>query len=105
MLEKTRLGTLVITLRDLIERARATPMPADDEAPELFGFMRGSVTIHGDLTEPLDEVWEVDAYPLQTFDSSEYSNSRSQWKNAAVQSTLSNQSVKRLFLGRVRIFD
>jgi prevent-host-death family protein len=49
---------IVVTKRG---RPRAKLVPVDDEVPEIFGCMRGSVTILGDLTEPLDEVWEADA--------------------------------------------
>ena len=42
-------------------RPRAKLVPVDEEAPELFGYLRGSVTILGDLIEPLDETWEADA--------------------------------------------
>ena len=48
-------------LRNLIKNTRAKQLPAGHEVPELYGCMRGSVTILGDLTEPLDEVWEADA--------------------------------------------
>ncbi len=53
------LGTLIMTLRNLA--AGVKPVPADDEAQELFGLMRGTVTIHGDLADPIDEVWQADA--------------------------------------------
>ena len=32
-----------------------------DEAPALFGAMRGSVTILGDIVAPTGESWEADA--------------------------------------------
>lgn len=50
-----------MTLRNLTKHARTKLVPAAHETPELFGFMRGSVTILGDLCEPLDEAWEADA--------------------------------------------
>ncbi len=59
MFEKTRLWTLVKRLCTLIKNTRAKLVPVDDEVPEIFGCMRGSVTILGDLTEPIDEVWEA----------------------------------------------
>ncbi len=42
-------------------RPRAKLVLVDEEAPDLFGYLRGSVTILGDIIEPLDEVWEADA--------------------------------------------
>jgi prevent-host-death family protein len=37
--------------------------PADEapEGPGIFGFLAGTVTVHGDLTAPTGEVWEADA--------------------------------------------
>ena len=34
-----------------------------DEAhrPRLFGFLAGTVSIHGDIVAPIDEAWEADA--------------------------------------------
>jgi prevent-host-death family protein len=41
--------------------ARLAPMePAPTERP-FFGSMAGTVTIHGDLVEPIDVVWEANA--------------------------------------------
>ena len=34
-------------------------LDGQDENP-LFGYMKDSVTIHGDILEPLGEKWEVD---------------------------------------------
>lgn len=31
----------------------------DRTEPGLFGFLAGSVTIHGDITEPIDESWDA----------------------------------------------
>lgn len=36
-------------------------VPVDDEVPLLFGLLSGSVIATGDITAPLDEVWNVDA--------------------------------------------
>ena len=41
-------------------RPVARIVPLDDEEPtSLFGFAKGGVTIHGDIVEPLDVVWEA----------------------------------------------
>ena len=42
-------------------RAVAKLVPMDAAAPGLFGRLAGSVQIHGDLIEPLDEAWDADA--------------------------------------------
>ena len=34
-------------------------VPVADQKPEIFGFLKGSVTIHGDITAPLDKEWEA----------------------------------------------
>lgn len=36
-------------------------VPATDEPPPLFGFLKGSVTVKGDIIEPIDVTWEADA--------------------------------------------
>lgn len=50
--------SLVITKRG---KPVARLMPADgdgrDEAPPLFGYLKGSVTVHGDIVGPLHEEW------------------------------------------------
>lgn len=33
----------------------------DEEAPGLFGYLSGSVTIHGDIVAPLGEPWDAEA--------------------------------------------
>lgn len=33
--------------------------PVDDQAPPLFGCLKGTVTILGDIIEPIDVVWEA----------------------------------------------
>ncbi len=41
-------------------RPVARIVPLDDEEPiSLFGFAKGGITIHGDIVEPLDVVWEA----------------------------------------------
>lgn len=39
--------------------ARLTPVEAEP-APSLFGFLKGTVEIHGDLTEPTGDVWQAE---------------------------------------------
>ena len=41
--------------------ARLTPMPAGEDGTEIFGFLRGSVQVRGDLTAPSGEAWDADA--------------------------------------------
>ena len=38
--------------------AELTPV-AEPEAAEVFGFMRGTASINGDIVAPLDETWEA----------------------------------------------
>jgi antitoxin (DNA-binding transcriptional repressor) of toxin-antitoxin stability system len=48
--------TIVITKHG---RPVARLVPLDDAEPtSLFGFAKGGITIHGDIFEPLDVVWE-----------------------------------------------
>ncbi len=48
---------LVITKRG---RAVARLLPADDEPPSIFGRMKGSGEILGDIIGPIDEHWNAD---------------------------------------------
>lgn len=41
--------------------ARLTPYTPPDDEPGIFGWMSGSVTVHGDIVAPTDETWEADA--------------------------------------------
>ncbi len=46
------------------ERARnpvAKLITAEEEAGSMFGFMKGTVKINGDIIAPLDEKWNVEA--------------------------------------------
>jgi prevent-host-death family protein len=36
-------------------------VPLDDEAPELFGFLSGSVTYNGDIVSGTGEVWNAES--------------------------------------------
>ncbi len=48
---------LVITKRG---RPLAKLVPMDNAMPPLFGYMGGSITIHGDILAPIDLDWEVE---------------------------------------------
>ena len=39
--------------------AKLVPVNGNQQK-SVFGFMEGSVTIHGDIVAPLDEKWEAD---------------------------------------------
>jgi prevent-host-death family protein len=47
---------LVITKRG---KPVAKLVPFEDEAPEIFGFMKDSVAIKGDIVSPIDVDWEA----------------------------------------------
>lgn len=49
---------LVITKRG---KPVAKLVPVDDTPPKLFGALKGTVQICGDIVAPIDEVWEADA--------------------------------------------
>ena len=36
-------------------------VPIDESGPELFGFLAGSVTYHGDIVAPTGETWNAEA--------------------------------------------
>lgn len=48
----------------IIITKRGTPVaklvPYEEKLIHLFGFMKGSVTIQGDIIEPLDETWDAE---------------------------------------------
>ncbi|HWO99681.1 MAG TPA: type II toxin-antitoxin system Phd/YefM family antitoxin [Methylococcus sp.] len=52
---KTR-EPIVITKRG---KPIAKLMPVDEEPKSLFGYMKGKVTILGDIVSPLEEPWSV----------------------------------------------
>jgi prevent-host-death family protein len=54
--QQTRME-IVITKRG---RPVARLLPVDDDVPAIFGSMKGSVEILGDLIAPVDETWSVD---------------------------------------------
>lgn len=41
--------------------AKLTPFDGDGEAERMFGFLAGTVTVHGDIIAPTGEEWEADA--------------------------------------------
>ncbi|MDX2180750.1 MAG: hypothetical protein SFV18_14225 [Bryobacteraceae bacterium] len=49
-------GELIVTKRGKPLVKVAQP---DGEKLPIFGFLKGAVTIHGDLTAPTDEDWEA----------------------------------------------
>lgn len=48
----------------IIITKRGTPVaklvPYEEKPMHLFGFMKGSVTIQGDIIKPLDETWDAE---------------------------------------------
>jgi prevent-host-death family protein len=48
---------IVITKRG---KPVARVVPVDEAEPQLFGRMRGTVKIVGDIISPIDVVWEAD---------------------------------------------
>ena len=58
VIEQVRRGRapVVVTVRG---RPVARIVPVEEELPSLFGFARGTLTVHGDLLAPLDEPWEA----------------------------------------------
>ena len=40
--------------------AKLSPVEPHEETTGLFGWMSGTVTVHGDIIAPLDEEWEAD---------------------------------------------
>lgn len=48
--------TIVITKRG---KPYAKLVPISDEQRDIFGRMKGSVTIHGDIIAPIEDEWEV----------------------------------------------
>ena len=47
---------VIITRRG---RPVAKLVPLEEEPVELFGFLKGSITVHGDVVEPVDVTWEA----------------------------------------------
>jgi prevent-host-death family protein len=40
--------------------ARLTPYEEPEDRPGIFGWLAGSVTVHGDIVAPVGEAWEAD---------------------------------------------
>lgn len=41
--------------------ARLSPYRQGDEKVRIFGYLQGTVTVHGDIVAPTGEEWEADA--------------------------------------------
>lgn len=41
--------------------ARLSPVEEDDDQESVFGWLAGTVTIHGDIVAPTGERWDADA--------------------------------------------
>lgn len=39
---------------------KLTPIDEPGDHPEIFGFLAGTVTVHGDIVAPMGEAWEAD---------------------------------------------
>ena len=48
---------IVITKRG---KPVARLMPMDDTRPEIFGRMKGTITILGDIVSPIGEIWDAE---------------------------------------------
>ena|ERR1700676_5358232 len=60
LMDKVRLKKMEITVTKH-GKPVAKLVPLNDEAPELFGLLAGSVTYHGDIVAPTGEAWNADA--------------------------------------------
>ena len=49
-------GPVTVTKRG---RPVARIVPLETERPKLFGCLAGTITIHGDIVEPVDVTWEA----------------------------------------------
>lgn len=48
---------IVITKRG---KPVAKLVPYEDKRPDIFGYAKGSIVIHGDIIEPTGDIWEAD---------------------------------------------
>lgn len=55
--ERTR-QPVIVTKRG---RAVVRIVPATEEQPRIFGALKGMMTIHGDIVEPIGDPWEADS--------------------------------------------
>jgi prevent-host-death family protein len=50
---------------EIVITKRGTPVaklvPFEEKRPDIFGYMKGTVTIRGDIVAPTGEVWDADA--------------------------------------------
>ncbi len=40
--------------------AKLVPVDGDERTPSVFGFLKDSVSIHGDIVGPIGEKWDVE---------------------------------------------
>jgi prevent-host-death family protein len=40
---------------------KLSPVDEPEDRPGIFGFLAGTVTVHGDIVAPTGEAWEADA--------------------------------------------
>ena len=57
--EVARTRTVIVIPRRGKPVARLGPAEEAPRDPDIFGFARGAVAIHGDIVAPLDEAWEA----------------------------------------------
>ena len=50
--------TVVVITKHGRPIAKLVPLD-EDEPASLFGFAKGEITVHGDIIEPIDVVWEA----------------------------------------------
>jgi len=52
------------TRKEIVITKRGHPvarlMPIEEEMPEIFGRMKGTIKILGDIISPIDEKWDAD---------------------------------------------
>lgn len=56
--EVASLGIELVITKHGSPICKLTPLPKSPNQPR-FGWLKDSITIHGDLTEPVGEVWEA----------------------------------------------
>lgn len=53
------------TRQEIVITKRGKPvarlLPAEDKVPSLFGSMRGTIEILGDIVSPIDEKWDAES--------------------------------------------
>ncbi len=58
MNEVAALGTELVITKHGAPICKLTPLPSSSAQPR-FGWLKGTITVHGDLTEPTGEEWDV----------------------------------------------